>query len=161
MRTLRPCDQANWTRLPASILTQRQYRKNIQQYRLLLVLLIGAALTSDRATGQEIEPPVLIGVGKGQKQMEQLIHLYAIDAKIVNTAAKIGTPDLGRAFVFFTTHANCCKPAEKVSTNCWYCWGLDSINGWREVSKLLDISRPIEVSKDDPQFAEFQKRMAK
>ena len=64
---------------------------------LLLLLLIGVALTS--ATGQEIEPLVLVGVGKGQKQMEQLIHLYAIDPKIVDTVAKVGTADLDRAFV--------------------------------------------------------------
>jgi hypothetical protein len=161
---------------------------------LLLLFLIGAALTSGRATGQEVEPPVLVGVGKGQNQMEQLSHLYAINAKIVDIAAKIGTPVLCRAFVVATTHTNCCKPAEKVSTSCWYCcdstvfctdnaqyssivqkstqvsdaeWkskqttGLDSIEGWRQIDQLLNISPPIEVSKDDPQFAAFQKRMAR
>lgn len=166
----------------------------MKRYRLLLVFLISAALMSDHAAAQEIEPPVLVGIGKGnQKEMEQLSHLYAIDVRVVYAAAKIGTPVLSRAFVSATTHKHCCSPAEKVATNCWYCcdstvfctddaayssmvakstevsdkeWeevqakGFDSIKGWSEINKLLAISPPLEVSKDDPLFSAFLKKMS-
>jgi hypothetical protein len=165
----------------------------MERSRLLLVFLIAGGVFSDRVAGQQIEPPVLVGVGTGQKRMEQLSHLYAIDAKIVSTVAKIGTPILGRAFVLATTRTTCCDPAMQVSTNCWYCcdsqvictnnadygslvaestkvsdaqWkliqarGLDSIEQWSSIKKLLEISPPREVSREDPKFGAFLKMMA-
>ena len=80
----------------------------------LLVFLIAAVLTGRPATIQDIEPPVFVGVGKGSHRgMEQLSHLYAIDAAIVNLAAKIGTSTVGRAVVSATTHTYCCPPCRK------------------------------------------------
>lgn len=184
----------NWILSPDPILSYPYGKalKDMRRYWLVFGFLIVAALISDRAAGQVIVPPVLVGVGKGRKQMEELNHLYAIDAKIVLTAAKIGTPTLARAFVSATAHTDCCDPAVQVATSCWLCcdstvictdnasyssvvaesakvsdaeWkliqtkGLDSIEGWPEVNKLLEISPTIEVSKEDPKFGEFLKKM--
>jgi hypothetical protein len=92
----------------------------MKRYDLLLVLLFALELTMGRATGQQNERPILVGTGKGGGA-EELSQVYAIDAKIVNTAYETTSPLLARAFITSTTQTDCCSPAVKVGSSCWRC----------------------------------------
>lgn len=68
-------------------------------YRYLLFpIFLAGLLVLEPVVGQQVEPLILVGIGKGEKHIEQLTHLYAINDQIVNTVAKTGSLVLDRAF---------------------------------------------------------------
>jgi hypothetical protein len=95
-----------------------------KQYHFFLLFFIIEMLAFARLEGQQIKPPVLIGVGKGVEKLEGFGHFYAVNSAIVDMAYGKDSPLLSRAFVVQTTRTECppqCPPPEKTGPSCWRC----------------------------------------